>query len=138
MALPDTMRVIKIEAPGGPEALVPGTQPIVPPTGRQVLIEAAAVGVNRPDVLQRIGAYPPPKGHSPLPGLEVAGTVVAVGDAVQRWRVGDQVCALLNGGGYASHTLCDERHALTVPAGVPRSEAAGMPETVFTVRHNVF
>ena len=97
-----------------------------------------AAGVNRPDVLQRMGAYPPPPGASDLPGLEVAGEVAALGAGVKRWRVGDRVCALTSGGGYAEYCKVHETHALPLPAGFTMSEAAALPETFFTVWHNVF
>ncbi len=138
VAIPDSMIGVAITEPGGPDVLKPQELPVPRPMGRDVLIAVEAAGVNRPDVLQRMGAYPAPKGHSPLPGLEVAGTVAAVGPDCQRWQVGDRVCALLNGGGYAAFAIADERQALPIPAGLSAIEAAGLPETVFTVHHNVF
>ncbi len=135
---PDTMTAIAIDGKGGPEVLKPATLPVPVPGAGQVLIKAAACGVNRPDVLQRKGLYPAPKGHSELPGLEVAGTVAAVGDGVTRFKAGDAVMALLNGGGYAEFAVADEGSCLPVPAGLSMIEAAAMPETFFTVWHNVF
>ncbi|OCZ77506.1 NAD(P)H-quinone oxidoreductase [Achromobacter xylosoxidans] len=108
------------------------------PAGRQVLIEVAYAGVNRPDVLQRSGSYPPPPGASPYLGLEVAGTIVAVGPDATRWQVGDRVCALTPGGGYAQYCLADERHCLPVPRGLDLLSAAAIPENYFTVWTNVF
>jgi NADPH2:quinone reductase len=132
------MTAIAIDGKGGPEVLVPRTLPVPQPGAGQVLVKVAAAGVNRPDVAQRQGAYPPPPGHSPLPGLEIAGEVVAVGPAASRWQVGDKVCALVNGGGYAQYCLAEDVQALPVPAGLGLTEAAGLPETVFTVWNNVF
>lgn len=108
------------------------------PAGRQVLIEVAYAGVNRPDVLQRSGSYPPPPGASPHLGLEVSGTVIATGPQASRWRVGDQVCALTPGGGYAQYCLADERHCLPVPRGMDLLTAAAIPENYYTVWTNVF
>jgi len=137
-ALPETMTVIAISEPGGPKVLKPETRPVPRPQGGDILIRVRAAGVNRPDVAQRSGAYPPPPGASDLPGLEVAGTVAAVGPDVRRWRVGDQVCALTPGGGYAEFCLTHESNALPVPHGFTLTEAAALPETFFTVWHNVF
>ena len=137
-ALPATMTAITIPAPGGPEALV-AAQVAVPAVGAgQVLIKVAAAGVNRPDVLQRMGNYPAPKGHSEIPGLEVAGHVAALGAGVTRFHAGDAVMALVNGGGYAQFCVAEEGSVLPVPAGLSMTEAAGVPETFFTVWHNVF
>ncbi|MCC7250718.1 NAD(P)H-quinone oxidoreductase [Hyphomicrobium sp.] len=136
--LPETMTVVAIHGKGGPEVLVAEQRPVATPGAGQVLIKVAAAGVNRPDVLQRKGLYPAPKGHSELPGLEVAGTVVAVGEGAARFRIGDGVMALLNGGGYAEFALADEAAVLPVPDGVSMIEAAAIPETFFTVWHNVF
>ncbi len=108
------------------------------PQAGQILIKVAAAGVNRPDVLQRQGSYPAPPGHSPLPGLEAAGVVAAVGEGVTRWKRGDKVCALLNGGGYAQFAIAEETSALPIPEGLSMIEAAAVPETFFTVWHNVF
>ena len=108
------------------------------PTDSQVLIKVAAAGVNRPDVFQRMGFYPPPPGVTDIPGLEASGTIVAVGSAVQRWKVGDQVCALLSGGGYAEYAVADEAICLPIPEGLSLTDAAALPETCFTVWHNLF
>ena len=136
--LPQTMRAVAIDRPGGPEVLTPVTVP-VPETGQgQILIRVAWAGVNRPDALQRAGSYAPPPTASPLPGLEAAGTVAAVGPGVARWRAGDAVCALLPGGGYAEYAVTPADHALPVPAGMGLREAACLPETFFTVWSNVF
>lgn len=137
-ALPETMTAIAIAEPGGPRVLRPETRPVPKPQGGDILIRVRAAGVNRPDVAQRTGAYPPPPGASDLPGLEVAGTVAAVGPDVRRWRVGDQVCALTPGGGYAEYCLTHESNALPIPHGFTLTEAAALPETYFTVWHNVF
>ncbi|WP_340108113.1 NAD(P)H-quinone oxidoreductase [Pikeienuella sp. HZG-20] len=136
--LPKTMRVVEISKPGGPEVLLPATRPLPAPEPDQILIRVAAAGVNRPDVFQRAGAYPPPPGASDLPGLEAAGEIVAIGAGVTRWRVGQQVCALLAGGGYAEYAVTHQDHALPVPAGLSMEEAAALPETFFTVWTNVF
>ena len=112
--------------------------PVPQPAAGQILIKVAAAGVNRPDVAQRQGSYPAPPGHSPLPGLEAAGTIAAVGPGVARWKVGDGVTALLNGGGYAQYAIAEETAALPIPAGVDPVQAAALPETFFTVWHNVF
>lgn len=136
--LPETMTAIAIPGKGGPEVLVAETRPVPVPGAGQVVIKVAAAGVNRPDVLQRKGLYPAPKGHSELPGLEAAGTVAAVGAGVTRFKVGDPVMALLNGGGYAEYALAEEPATLAVPEGVSMVEAAAIPETFFTVWHNVF
>lgn len=123
---------------GAPDCLRLAEREMAAPTGRQVLIEVAYAGVNRPDVLQRSGSYPPPPGASPYLGLEVAGTVTAVGPDATQWRVGDQVCALTPGGGYAQYCLADERHCLPVPRGLDLLSAAAIPENYFTVWTNVF
>ncbi len=138
MTVPDMMTVVAIHTPGGPEVLVAERRPVPVLEDGDVLIKVAAAGVNRPDVLQRAGAYPPPKGASDLPGLEVAGEVVALGKGVARWKIGDQVCALTPGGGYAEYALAHETNALPVPAGLDMIRAAALPETFFTVWHNVF
>ncbi len=137
-SLPATMIAITIPKPGGPEALTPATVPVPQPGLGQLLIKVAAAGVNRPDVLQRQGLYPVPAGASPLPGLEAAGEVVAVGGQTKRFKTGDLITALLNGGGYAEYALVEEGAALPIPAGLSAIEAAALPETVFTVWHNVF
>ena len=118
--------------------LKPERRDVPQPGAGEILIRVAAAGVNRPDVLQRKGAYPPPPGASDLPGLEVAGEVAALGADVKRWRVGDQVCALTPGGGYAEYARVHETNALPMPAGFTFTEAAALPETFFTVWHNVF
>jgi NADPH2:quinone reductase len=136
--IPTSMRAIVIDGKGGPEVLRPRDVPVPVPGAGQILVRVAAAGVNRPDVAQRQGAYPAPPGHSPLPGLEVAGTVAAVGPGAKRWKVGDDVAALVNGGGYAEFCLAEDVVALPAPAGLTMVEAAGLPETVFTVWNNVF
>jgi putative PIG3 family NAD(P)H quinone oxidoreductase len=132
------MRVVEITQPGGPEVLVPARRPTPVPGHGEILIRVAAAGVNRPDALQRAGAYDPPKGASDLPGLEAAGEVAAVGPGVARWAVGDRVTALLPGGGYAEFATTHEDHALPWPAGLGAEEAAALPETFFTVWSNLF
>ena len=136
--LPDSMTAIEIKAPGGPEALTPTLRPVPRPGPGEVLIQVTAAGVNRPDVLQRQGGYPPPKGASDIPGLEVAGTVVALGPGATRWREGDELCALVAGGGYAEFCAAPEAQCLPIPAGLDRVRAAALPETFFTVWTNVF
>src|SRR6056297_2617443 len=113
-----TMRAIEISEPGGPEVLVTTTRPVPMPRAEQILIAVDHAGVNRPDALQRAGAYDPPKGASDLPGLEAAGTIAAVGPGVTKWAVGDPVCALLPGGGYAEYVATHQDHALPVPEGL--------------------
>lgn len=132
------MRAVEISAPGGPEVLKPTTRPRPAPGPDEILIRIAAAGVNRPDCLQRAGAYPPPPGASDLPGLEAAGEVAAIGAGVTKWAVGDRVCALLAGGGYAEYATTHEDHALPAPANLSLEEAAALPETFFTVWTNVF
>jgi putative PIG3 family NAD(P)H quinone oxidoreductase len=136
--LPARMTAIAISQPGGPMVLKPEKRAMPEPSAGQVLIRVHAAGVNRPDVQQRKGAYPPPPGASDLPGLEVSGEVVALGPDVQRWRIGDAVCALTAGGGYAQFVCVHETHVLPIPAGFTMTEAAAVPETFFTVWHNVF
>ncbi|MEE9329049.1 MAG: NAD(P)H-quinone oxidoreductase [Parvularculaceae bacterium] len=138
MPLPETMNAIEITEPGGPEVLVSCERPIPTPDAGEVLIKVAAAGVNRPDVVQRMGLYPAPKGASDLPGLEVAGEIVALGSDVSGVALGDQVCALLTGGGYAEYAVADAQLCLPVPDGLSLAEAASLPETFFTVRTNVF
>jgi putative PIG3 family NAD(P)H quinone oxidoreductase len=135
--LPETMTAIVIEAPGGPEVLKPATLPVPSPRVGEILIRVEAAGVNRPDVLQRRGMYNPPPGASPLPGLEVAGIVAALGPDVAGWNVGDPVCALVAGGGYAEYCVAPAPQCLPVPKGLSAAEAAGLPETFFTVWTNV-
>jgi putative PIG3 family NAD(P)H quinone oxidoreductase len=137
-ALPATMTAIEIPEPGGPEVLVPGTRPLPEPSAGEVLIKVAAAGVNRPDVLQRQGNYPPPPGASDIPGLEIAGAVVALGAGVAELAVGDRVTALVTGGGYAEYCAAPVPQCLPIPKGLSAVEAAGMPETYFTVWTNVF
>ena len=136
--LSDTMTVIEIIGPGGPEQLVASRRPVPSPAPGEVLIKVAAAGVNRPDCLQRQGGYPPPPGASDIPGLEVAGTVVALGQGVETWQTGDEVCALLTGGGYAEYCAAPAPQCLPVPAGLTLQQAAALPETFFTVWSNVF
>ena len=138
MALPDSMTAIAISRPGGPDVLVPTTLPTPRPGKREVLVAVAAAGVNRPDVLQRQGGYPPPPGAPDTPGLEIAGEIVAVGPGVGRYRVGERVCALVAGGGYAEYCTVAEANALPIPGDLSMVEAAGLPETFFTVWTNVF
>jgi NADPH2:quinone reductase len=132
------MIAISITTPGGPEVLRPVQMPAPQPGPREVLIRVAAAGVNRPDVMQREGKYPPPPGASDIPGLEVAGIVASCGPEVQRWREGDQVCALVAGGGYAEYCVAPDVQCLPIPSAVEVVSAAGMPETFFTVWTNVF
>jgi putative PIG3 family NAD(P)H quinone oxidoreductase len=136
--LPATMRAVEIEKPGGPEVLRLATRPVPRPGPNEVLIKVAAAGVNRPDVLQRRGVYPPPPGASDIPGLEVAGEVVEVGGKVLTEKVGTAVTALLPGGGYAEYAVADEGSCMPVPHGLSLEQAAGLPETFFTVWANVF
>jgi NADPH2:quinone reductase len=138
MTLPTHMSAIAIKAPGGPEMLVAEERPTPSPGAGEILVRVAAAGVNRPDVMQRQGLYPPPKGAPDIPGLEIAGKAVAIGDGVTRWKAGDTVMALVVGGGYAQYCLAHESHALPVPDKFSLVEAAATPETVFTVWHNVF
>lgn len=136
--LPGTMRVVEIAAPGGPEVLRPAMRPVPRPGPGQVLIRVAWAGVNRPDALQRAGNYAPPPGASDLPGLEAAGEIVALGAGVADLAVGEPVCALLPGGGYAEYAATPAAHCLPVPAGLDLKQAACLPETHFTVWSNVF
>jgi NADPH2:quinone reductase len=138
MIIPPSMTVIAIRQAGGPEMLVPEQRPLPQPATGEILVKVAAAGVNRPDVMQRLGLYPPPKGATDIPGLEIAGEVVRLGPAATRWQVGDQVMALVVGGGYAQYCIAHESHALAVPAGLSMTEAAAVPETFFTVWYNVF
>ncbi|MEO1543990.1 MAG: NAD(P)H-quinone oxidoreductase [Pseudomonadota bacterium] len=136
--LPTTMTAIAIPEPGGPDALKPTEIPVPTPGPGQVLIKVAAAGVNRPDVMQREGTYPAPKGHCTTPGLEVSGEVVAIGPEAAGLEMGDAVMALVNGGGYAEYCIAEAPACIPVPSGVSLTEAAGVPETFFTVWHNVF
>ncbi|HEX9238279.1 MAG TPA: NAD(P)H-quinone oxidoreductase [Xanthobacteraceae bacterium] len=132
------MTCIAIREPGGPDVLVASEQPLPSPGDGEILVKVIAAGVNRPDVMQRQGHYPPPKGATEIPGLEIAGEVVDVGRGTTRWKQGDKVMALVVGGGYAEYCLAFEGHALSVPANLSMVEAAAIPETFFTVWHNVF
>ena len=136
--LPQQMQVVEISAPGGPEVLRIATRPLPRPLAGEVLIKVVAAGVNGPDLMQRKGLYPPPAGAPDLPGLEVSGTIVAAGDQVRRWTIGDQLTALTNGGGYAEYCTVDARHCLPIPKGIELRDAASLPETFFTVWSNVF
>jgi len=136
--LPETMCAVEIKAPGGPEVLVPVLRPLPKPGKGEILVKVVAAGVNRPDVLQRQGGYPPPKGASDIPGLEIAGCVVAVGEGASRFEQGDEVCALVAGGGYAEYCTVPEPQALPAPQGLDLVNAAALPETFFTVWTNVF
>lgn len=138
LQVPETMTAVGFDAPGGPEVLRPETVPVPQPAENQVLIRVAFAGVNRPDAIQRQGLYPPPPGASPIPGLEVAGAIVAVGEGVPREYLGERVCALVAGGGYAEYCLAHIGHCLAVPETMPLAEVAAIPETLFTVWHNVF
>ena len=137
MTLSSSMLAMEISVPGGPDVLKPVSLPVPVPGHGQIILRVAYSGVNRPDALQRAGAYAPPANASPLPGLEASGTVVAMGPGVTRWSIGDKVCALLPGGGYAEYAVCQESHALPIPEGVSMREAACLPETCFTVWSNV-
>ena len=136
-ALPAQMTAIGIKASGGPDMLVPEQRPVATPGDGEILVKVAAAGVNRPDVMQRMGLYPPPPGAPDIPGLEIAGEVVALGANVKRWKLGDRVMALVVGGGYAEYCLAHESHALPV-GNLSMIEAAAIPETFFTVWHNTF
>ena len=137
-SLPQSMTAIAIREPGGPDVLVPQQMPMPSPGEGEILVKVAAAGVNRPDVMQRLGQYPPPKGTTEIPGLEIAGEVVQLGPGVTRWNAGDTVMALVVGGGYAEYCLAFASHALPVPESLSTVEAAAIPETFFTVWHNVF
>lgn len=137
-ALPAQMTAIAIPVPGGPEALIPETRPVPQPKPGEILVKVAGAGVNRPDVAQRIGNYPPPPGASDIPGLEIAGEVVALGEGARAFAIGDKVMALVSGGGYAEYCTAHESHALPVPASLSLIDAGAIPETLFTVWHNVF
>ena len=132
------MRAVEISSPGGPEVLEPRDLPDPSPQPNEIVVRVAAAGVNRPDVLQRMGRYPVPPGASPLPGLEIAGEVVATGSSARMWKPGDKVCALTNGGGYAELCAVPEGQALPVPKNLSLVEAASLPETFFTVWSNVY
>ena len=136
--LPETMTAVAITEPGGPEKLALTRRPLPQPASGELLIQVAAAGVNRPDCLQRQGSYPPPPGASDLPGLEVAGTVAALGPGVTGWQIGEGVCALLTGGGYAEYCVAPAAQCLPIPTGLSLTETAALPETFFTVWSNVF
>ncbi|RYZ97677.1 MAG: NAD(P)H-quinone oxidoreductase, partial [Proteobacteria bacterium] len=133
--VPNSMRYIDLPTPGGPENFKVSEGPVPVPKGGEILIRVAAAGVNRPDLMQRAGKYAPPPDASPILGLEVAGTVAR---ASGKWREGDRVCALVHGGGYAEYAIAAEGQAMKIPAGISMEEAAGFPETYFTVWANVF
>ena len=137
VALPTKMTAIGIKGAGGPDMLAPEERPVPTPDNGQILVKVAAAGVNRPDVMQRMGLYPPPPGAPDIPGLEIAGEVVALGTNVKRWNLGDRVMALVVGGGYAEYCIAHESHALPA-SGLSMIEAAAIPETFFTVWHNTF
>ncbi len=136
--LPAQMTVIGISKPGGPEVLLPEARPVATPGPGEILIKVITAGVNRPDVAQRSGSYPPPPGASDLPGLEVAGEVVAVGPGVTKHKLGDKVMSLVAGGGYAQYCIAQAAQAMAVPPSLSMIEAAAIPETLMTVWHNVF
>jgi putative PIG3 family NAD(P)H quinone oxidoreductase len=136
--LPAQMTVIGISKPGGPEVLVPETRAVPKPGPGEILIKVSAAGVNRPDISQRAGHYPPPPGASDLPGLEVAGEVVAIGEGATRHKLGDRVMSLVAGGGYAQYTIAQDAQAMAVPPALSMLEAGAIPETLMTVWHNVF
>ncbi|KAB0511195.1 MULTISPECIES: NAD(P)H-quinone oxidoreductase [Pseudomonas] len=138
MTLPTDMTLIEITTPGGPEVLKPRQEPVPSPAPGEILIRVHAAGVNRPDALQRAGKYPMKPGFSPIPGLEVAGEVVALGEGVSEYAIGDRVCALTNGGGYAQYCTVPASQALPVPEGMEWIQAAAIPETFFTVWANLF
>lgn len=138
MTIPTKMRAVEISLPGGPDVLVPAERPVPVPKPHEILVKVAAAGVNRPDVLQRLGKYNVPADASDLPGLEIAGVVAACGASVTMWKPGDQVCALVHGGGYAEYCVTPEVQALPVPKGLSMVEAAALPETFFTVWSNVY
>ena len=136
--VPTQMQAIEMNGAGGPEVLRLTTRPVPQPAAGEVLVKVTAAGINGPDMMQRKGLYPAPKGASDLLGLEVSGEVVAVGGKVSRWTTGDKLVALTNGGGYAEYVTIDADHCLPVPSGVAMVDAAGLPETYFTVWSNVF
>lgn len=136
--LPSSMVAIGMDKPGGPDVLRAEQRPLPVPGAGELLVAVAFAGVNRPDILQRQGGYPPPPGASDIPGLEIAGTVVATGAGTGRFKPGDRICALVAGGGYAAYCTVDESNALPIPEGLDLREAAALPETFFTVWSNVF
>jgi NADPH:quinone reductase len=138
MKLPTYMTAIQITSSGGPRVLQPMQTPVPEPKACEILVKVVAAGVNRPDIMQREGKYAPPHGASPVPGLEISGEIVAHGPDASRYRIGERVCALVAGGGYAQYCVVDENNALPVPSALTMVEAAALPETFFTVWHNVF
>ncbi|WP_269618933.1 NAD(P)H-quinone oxidoreductase [Zhongshania sp. BJYM1] len=136
MTTPATRRIVIVNKDD--HSLSIGTEPMPAPAANEVLIKVVAAGINRPDLMQRYGLYPPPVGASPVMGLEVSGEVIGVGSEVSRWKVGDMICALCNGGGYADHTVAPASQCLPIPSGISIRDAAALPETLFTVWHNVF
>ncbi len=136
--LPTKMTAIEIVGKGGPEVLVPATRPVPTPGQNEVLVKVAAAGINRPDIMQRQGRYPPPPGVTDIPGLEIAGVVAAIGPGVKRWNLGDRVCALVAGGGYGEYCLAPAPQVLPIPNGLMFTQAAALPETTFTVWTNLF
>lgn len=136
--IPQIMTAMGYDAPGAPDVLRPEELPVPQPGEGEVLIRVAYAGVNRPDVIQRQGFYPPPPGASPIPGLEVSGTIVAIGKGAPPEMLNRKVCALVSGGGYAQYCLAQAAQCLTVPADMDMASAAAIPETLFTVWHNVF
>lgn len=136
--IPETMTVIEITEPGGAEVLAVGNRPVPQPKPGEVLVKVTAAGVNGPDIVQRKGLYPPPKGASDLLGLEISGIVAAVGSDVTEWSLGDEVCALTNGGGYAEYCTVLAPHCISIPKRLSMVEAAGIPESFFTIWSNVF
>ena len=137
-SVPETMMTIGYDAPGGPEVLRPEQLAVPRPAAGEVLVKVAFAGVNRPDIIQRMGFYPPPAGASPIPGLEISGEVVALGQGTSTDLFGRKVCALVSGGGYAQYCIARADHCLPVPPGLPLDQAAALPETLLTVWHNVF
>ncbi len=136
--LPTSMTAIDPAGPGGAEVLVAVERPVPMPGAGEVLVRVAAAGVNRPDIVQRMGLYPPPPGAPSIPGLEIAGEIVALGENVEEGQLGQNICALVSGGGYAEYCVADMRHYMPIPDGLSMAEAAALPETVFTVWHNIF
>jgi len=136
--IPATMKAVEITEPGGAEALRAGSRPTPQAGPGEVLVKVAFAGINGPDLMQRRGLYPPPKGASDLLGLEISGEVVATGDGVSRWSVGDRLCALTNGGGYAEYCAVNADHCLPIPEGLDLAEAASLPESYFTIWSNIF
>lgn len=138
MSLPSSMRQIRFAGAGGPEVIQVETGPVPSPAPGQVLVKVVGAGVNRPDCLQRKGGYPPPPGATEIPGLEISGRIVALGEGVKEWKIGDEVCALVISGGYAEYCVADAPLCLPVPKGLSLFEAGGLPENVYTVYDNVF